>query len=178
MAILSGMYGAVRADTDIVSTVTNWSLDNNINIHSYNASNTKGMSGKLKGIRSCSGSFSGLSGVPPIKPGQRFSFTGFTGPTNGIQGHTTGTTYTIKALASTITINWNYGDYSPINWQVQWSSDYKEPGDELIPGTTGFEDISLPPVDTMVPSGEHTLIIGSRSRRSHRACNFVRRGRY
>jgi len=163
MATISGVFGAVRVDSGIVSTVTNWSLDNNINIHSYNASNTKGMSGKLPGIRSCSGSFTGLGGAPPIRPGQRFSFTGFTGPSNGVAGNTAGTTYTVKAIASNITINWNYGDYSTINWQVQWTSDYQEAGDELIPGATGFIDSSLPPVNTMVPSGSCTLIVGSRS---------------
>jgi len=153
MAIISGMFGAVRVDSGIVSTVTNWTLDNNININSYNASNTRGYSGKIPGIRSCSGSFAGLGGVPPVKPGQRFSFIGFTGPANGMVGSTAGTTYTVKAIVNNITINWNYGDYSPINWQVQWISDYKEAGDELIPGSTGFIDTSLPPVDTMVLLG-------------------------
>ena len=115
MAIISGMFGAVRVDSGIVSTVTNWTLDNNININSYNASNTRGYSGKIPGIRSCSGSFAGLGGVPPVKPGQRFSFIGFTGPANGVVGSTAGTTYTVKAIVNNITINWNYGDYSPIN---------------------------------------------------------------
>jgi hypothetical protein len=161
MAIISGMFGAVRVDSGIVSTVTNWSLDNSIVVNSYNASNTRGYSGKIPGIRSCSGSFSGLGGVPPVKPGQRFSFIGFTGPTNGVVGTTAGATYEVKAIVNNITINWNYGDYSPINWQVQWISDYKEAGDELIPGNTGFTDISLPPVDTMIPAGSCTLTVGA-----------------
>jgi hypothetical protein len=161
MAVISGMYGAVKVNTGIASTITNWTLDNNININSYNASNTRGYSGKIPGIRSCSGSFSGLGGVPPVRPGERFKFIGFTGPANGVLGNTTGSTYQIMALVSNITINWNYGDYSPINWQVQWASDYQQVGDELIPGNTGFQDISLPPVDTMVPAGNCTLVVGS-----------------
>ena len=160
MSTISGMHGSVRVDSGITSTVTNWTLDNNINIHSYNASNTRGYSGKLPGIRACSGSFSGLGGSPPLRPGQRFKFTGFVGPSDGVLGNKAGTTYTITAIAQIITINWNYGDYSPINWQVQWISDWKARGDELIPGNTGFYDNSLPPVNTMIATGDCTLKIG------------------
>jgi hypothetical protein len=161
VAVISGVYGTAKVDTGVVSTVTNWTLDNNININSYNASNTRGYSGKIPGIRSCSGSFTGLGGMPPVKPGQRFAFTGYTGPQSGILGDLVGNTYSVKAIVNNITINWNYGDYSPINWQVQWMSDYQVAGDELIPGNTGFLDTSLPPVDTMVPSGDCTLVVGS-----------------
>jgi hypothetical protein len=159
MATITGVYGAVRTDDGIVSTVTNWTIDNSMEIQSYTASNTSGMAAKLPGLRSANGSFAGLGGIPPILPGEEFVFEGFTGGMNAdgdMDPEADGNIYKVRALCTQATITLNYGTFEPINWQVTFNSNYHDTGDELIVTEGNFKDISIPTATVM--DGSHTII--------------------
>lgn len=66
--------------SDTVSTVQDWSLDNNVETNSFVASNTGTYNVKSAGKRSASGKFTGIGAFPPLNPGNRFLFRGFLGP--------------------------------------------------------------------------------------------------
>lgn len=151
--------GLANGSNQIVSSVTSWSMENTVNSVEYTASNTRGYRGTLEGLHSCTGSFAGLGGCPPIAPGQRFKFTGFVGPKNSTIDSEEGQVYQVAAVANSVQIAINYGMSNPITWTVQWQSDYQVPGDELQVSTSGFWDYSIPPVSTMMPSNTKNLEI-------------------
>jgi len=167
----------------MVSSMTSWSLENTINTISYQASNTRGYAGKVKGLHSATGTINGLGGLPPIAPGQRFRFFGYVGPNNSQVGSRLGTVYRIAALANNVAINISYEGTTPISWSVGWQSDYQLDGDELVPFEAtdamdntfndpvvpgsppgaGFWDLTTPPCDLLMPSKNCALIISEKS---------------
>lgn len=151
--------GLDNGSHQIVSSVTSWSMENTVNSVEYIASNTRGYKGALEGLHSCTGSFSGLGGCPPIAPGQRFKFTGFVGPKNSTIDSEEGQVYQVAAVANSVQIQINYGMSNPITWTVQWQSDFQSVGDELQVSQSGFWDYSIPPVSTMMPSNTANLVV-------------------
>ena len=153
----------------MVSTMTSWSFENTINTITYQASNTRGYAGKLKGLHSCTGNISGLGGIPPIAPGQRFRFYGFTGPSNAQLDNKVGTVYRIAAIANSVQIQISYQRDNPITWTVGWQSDWQWHGDELVAvryddvtrtfGEAGFWDYTKPPCDKLMPSDTCLMIV-------------------
>ena len=160
-------------DSNMVSAVQSWGLDVNATTQTYTASNMFGYNAKYAGVKSCSGSFQGIGAFPPIRPGNRFLFLGFVGPENAqdmmkVNGiyvpNTKGYVYQVAAVATNVSININYSTFAPITWQIQWQSDYKNPGDELwVVGTPavelGFYDETDPPCGEVMASRTHTLEI-------------------
>lgn len=144
----------------IVSSMTSWSLDNTITPIEYAASNTHGYKGKLKGLHDASGNISGLGAIPPLAPGQRFRFYGFTGPKDGIVGSTNGIVYAITAIVNSVQIQVSYQWNSSITWSVGWQADWHQNGDELIKfDSAGFWDYSDIPCCELMPSTKKTLEI-------------------
>jgi hypothetical protein len=68
--------------SNMVSAVQSWGLDLTAQTQTYTASNLLGFNAKYAGAKSCSGSFQGVGAFPPVRPGDRFLFLGFTGPEN------------------------------------------------------------------------------------------------
>ena len=147
---------AAAGGGDTVSSVTSWSLENNMQPIEYGASNTRGYKGKLEGIHSCTGNIAGIGGIPPIAPGQRFRFYGFVGPSNGMLDNVYGQVYCITAITTSLQIQINYQMSQPITWTIQWQSDYQQEGDELQAyadsAGKGFWDYTRPPISTLLPS--------------------------
>jgi len=129
MAIGSGL--AAAGGGRMLSSVTSWSMENTINTITYQASNTRGYAGKIGGLHSCTGSISGLGGIPPRPPGERFRFFGFLGPRTGQLDDVHGTVYSVYAIANNVSIDISYEMSTPISWTVAWQSDWQVPGDEL-----------------------------------------------
>lgn len=164
-----------------VSSVTSWSLENTVTTVPFIASNTRGYKGQLEGLHSCTGNISGLGGLPPIAPGQRFKFLGYVGPTSGRLNDLVGHVYSITAIANSVQVQINYQMSNPITWTIGWMSDWKYDGDELLhnqyrrdtvssdvwtavtESITGFWDYTQPPTATMMPSNSCNLVIGDRT---------------
>ena len=159
--------------SNMVSTMQSWTLDVNAATQTYTASNLLGYNAKYAGVKSCSGTIKGIGAFPPIRPGDRFLFMGFVGPENANDkmlineikyDNVNGYVYQVAALATGITININYGTFSPITWEVQWQSDYRISGDELwVVGTPknhrGFYDYTDVPCGEELPSQTYTMEI-------------------
>ena len=102
--------------SNTVSGIQSWTLDNNTATQSYTASNTRGFNAKITGIRSCAGRIRGAGGFPPLTPGSRFLFRGFSGPESGnLEAENggldiSGYVYQIAALVNNVTIT---GDEIP-----------------------------------------------------------------
>lgn len=146
----------------IVSSITSWSLDNSISPIEYTASNTHGYRGKLAGLHDATGNIAGLGAIPPIAPGQRFRFYGFTGPKNGAVKSTDGLVYAITAIANSVQINVSYQWNNPIMWTVGWQADWHQEGDELTVTDgegSGFWDYTKVPCCALMPSKTKNLRI-------------------
>lgn len=144
----------------IVSTMTSWSLDNTISPIEYAASNTHGYKGKLKGLHDATGNIAGLGAIPPLAPGQRFRFYGYTGPTDGVVGSSKGIVYAITAIVNSVQIQVSYQWNSPITWTVGWQADWHQKGDELnVFDDYGFWDYTEIPCCELMPSTTKTLEI-------------------
>ena len=170
-AILGANY------SNMVSAVQSWTLDVTAQTQTYTASNMFGFNAKYAGVKSCSGTITGIGAFPPVRPGNRFLFLGFVGPDNGqekilengtYQYNKLGYVYQVAAVATSISVNINYSTFAPITWSVQWQSDYKNVGDELwVVGTPcerpedalGFVDTTDPPCGEAMASRTHTLLI-------------------
>jgi hypothetical protein len=150
------------AEPRIVSSMTSWTLENNINPIEFSASNTRGYKGKLAGLHDASGNISGLGAVPPLGPGQRFRFYGYTGPSNGLDRNTDnsfnnkGIVYAITAIVNSVQIQVSYQWNNPITWTIGWQADWHEEGDELwqfdAEDELGFWDFSKLPCCSLMPS--------------------------
>lgn len=158
----------------MISSMTSWTMEDTVAPITYQASNTRGYQGKLAGARSCTGNLNGLGGIPPIAPGQRFRFYGFTGPTNGQLDNTIGTVYRIAAIANSVAINISYERTTPITWSVGWQSDWQVAGDELVPFSDptstvatdknkGFWDYTKPPCETLMPSDTCLMVVNQKA---------------
>lgn len=144
----------------IVSSITSWSLDNTISPIEYTASNTHGYRGKLAGLHDATGNIAGLGAIPPIAPGQRFRFYGFTGPKDGAVKSENGLVYAITAIANSVQINVSYQWNNPITWTVGWQADWHQEGDELtVTDGHGFWDYTNVPCCALMPSKTKNLRI-------------------
>lgn len=151
----------------IVSSITSWSLDNTISPIEYRASNTRGYSGKLAGLHDATGNIAGLGAIPPLVPGQRFRFYGFTGPSNGVVDNPKGTVYSITAIVNSVQIQVSYQWNSPITWTVGWQADWQQDGDELdVSYGNGFWDYTSIPCCQLLPSKKYKLAIYERGSNS------------
>ena len=170
---LPAILGADYSNT--VSAVQNWSLDNNTETQSYVVSNTNSYNAKYAGKRSCSGKFAGIGAFPPLNPGDRFLFRGFIGPENGSDRNKDNTlnykgyVYQIAAVVTSIGVNINYGTFAPIQWNVNWASDWQASGDELLAfgipvESRGFYDLTDPPCGEDIPSTTCTMRLGKTRR--------------
>ena len=161
--------------SNTVSGIQSWTFDNNTSTQSYTASNTRGFNAKIAGIRSCAGRIRGVGGFPPLTPGSRFLFRGFSGPESGnLEAENggldiSGYVYQIAALVNNITISIDYGSFAPITWEVGWMSDWQGPGDEFltfgiptedITNALGFFDMTSPACGSVIPSTTCMLRVG------------------
>lgn len=80
---LNGILGAING----VSTVRNWRVNRQASLQSFVASNTKGMTGSLKGNEDWSGSFSQYGHTPAHLPGDEVTFLGSIDGVKGVSGN-------------------------------------------------------------------------------------------
>lgn len=135
MTILSGKFGVVNS----YSTVRNWSINDVVSPQRFIGSNTKRGTGRRKGVRSWTGSFSAYGAVPTALPGSSFTFTGYTGPTNGISG--AGVTYSGTAFVDSVAVTWNWGSGSILSHVVNFSGHLA-----LTKGSASTTDVTDPDV--------------------------------
>jgi len=151
------------APPTILSSITSWSLENQVTAIEYAASNTRGYKGKLEGLHDVSGNINGLGAVPPLAPGQRFRFFGFTGSSRAVPYDGHGMVYGITGLVNSAQIQISYQWNSPISWSIGWQSDWQEDGDELLvmgpDEGRGFWDMTTVPCCELLPSKSKNLVI-------------------
>lgn len=108
MTVMSGALGVVGLSASTaLSTVRNWTLNQQIADLTYAASNTKAGTARLDGLLTWGGSFLVNGGTPPLMPRELFNFYGFTGSTTGVIG-TTGPLYQGQARCDSVAITWDW----------------------------------------------------------------------
>jgi len=182
--VLATSHAAYGDYSNTVSAIKSWKFENNVTLQSYAASNTRGFNAKYAGTRAATGSFDGIGGFPPLNPGDRFLFRGFVGPESGSSviriddtdyADISGFVYQIAAIVTSVGINMNYGTFAPIEWSINWQSDWQQNGEELLTlgipqedthlltnlqKAFGFYDHTDPPCGEAVPSTKCMLVVG------------------
>jgi len=116
MGVHSGKFGAV----DSVTTVRNWGIEQISASQPFVASNTKGGTGRRRGVKDWSGQYSCYGHTPPAMPGEFFDFEGYTAPDNDTWG-ANGLTYYGNAIVDSIALTLNFESSELFNFQTSFS---------------------------------------------------------
>jgi len=130
--VLSGTGAAV----DGVSTAFQWSAEVSAELQAYRASNTFGATGRVKGNKDWSGSYSAYGGEPAVMPGDAFNFVGSIDGADGITG---------PARVSQIELTWNIEEGSILSHTVSF-----EGNGVVTRGTSEAEDVTIPDVPSSI----------------------------
>jgi hypothetical protein len=103
MGIHSGYLGIING----LSTVREFTLNDNMEVKKFIASNTLSGSGRVKSIKSWGGSINLYGDIPPVMPSETFTFLGYTAPTTGVKG-TNGMRHTGTAIVDSVVLTWNW----------------------------------------------------------------------
>lgn len=140
MGAHSGKFGVVNGQ----STVRNWTINEVQEAKAYVASNTKGGTGRIKGVHDWSGSFGAYGGQPAAMPGETLAFAGYTAPNDNTVG-SDGQRYSGSAIVDSvaITLNWATGDI--LSYVLNFS------GNGALTKDTGlYSDATTPDVPPIV----------------------------
>jgi len=118
MSVHSGKFGVVNG----VSTVRNWTLEQVSASQAFVASNTRGGTGRRKGVKDWTGSYSCYGSTPPAMPGELFNFEGYTAPEDDQWG-SDGLTYYGQALVTQVALNLNFESSEIWNFQTSFGGD-------------------------------------------------------
>lgn len=130
MAVHSGRRSAVNG----ISTVRNWSVNDQHTPAQGVASNTAYGTLRRKGVHDWTGSFDRFGVVPEVMPGESFSFIGYTAPDDDISG--VGMRYSGTACVSQIALNMNWAGGEMISIQHDFA------GHLALTGTPGAAEIT------------------------------------
>lgn len=139
-----GVHSGKFAVLDGVSTVRNWSINDQMAMHEYVASNTLFGTGRVNGVHEWGGSFGIYGYEPSVLPGDFFSFLGYTAPSNDTTG--AGVRYSGSAVSENLKISWG--------WQgadiISATSDFK--GHLQLLHGSGIEryDVAVPTVPSVI----------------------------
>ena len=133
MGLHSGKFGVVNG----VDTVRNWSVNDQQTSNRFVASNTRGGSGRRRGVRSWAGSFGGFGGQPAVLPGEFFTFEGFTAPDNDASG--TGEVWSGTAYVDSMSMVWNWASGSLLEWTINFSGHLA-----LSHASGSLDDVTIP----------------------------------
>lgn len=150
MGAHSGRFGVVNNQ----HSIRNWQVSETSATKPYVASNTKGGRGRKRGTRDWSGSFTQYGIIPSLKPGQKFTFAGYTAPDDDTFG-SNGKTYSGPAIVESIalTVNWQSAD--PVQSVINFAGD-----GALTLGTGLYSDDTEPDVATPEDIRAGYLIVG------------------
>lgn len=112
----SGKFAVLNGQT----TVRNWNVNELNESKPYVASNTKGGTGRVVGVRDWNGSFGAYGGQPSLFPGDAFSFSGFLAADDDTEAGT-GQVLTGTAIIDSIAITWNWATAEIISYVANFS---------------------------------------------------------
>ena len=95
----SGEFAAVNGQ----AAVRKWNIARVLPLNEAKHSGTRGGTQRKKGVGSWTGGWTAEGGQPGVKPGEKFTFLGYSAPDNDTEGGT-GTTYTGVAVVSSVTL--------------------------------------------------------------------------
>lgn len=136
---LSGKFAVIDGVTDVM----NWSVSETSEPVEAVTSATKGGRRRSSGIKDATGSFTGKSGLPPVKPFQLFAFKGYSAPDDEIYG-SDGITVEGNIYAGSITVNMNFSASEDVNYGIDFSFDQ---GFQIL---TGFYEDTGPPLEASI----------------------------
>lgn len=103
MSVHGGKFGIVNG----ISSVRQWTIQDQISLLKAVNSATKGASARRKGIRSWNGSYNAYGGLPSVMPGESFTFAGYTAPNDDVLA-SDGVKYSGTAFVDSVAITWNF----------------------------------------------------------------------
>jgi len=103
MSAHSGKFGVVNG----ADTIRNWALEQTSASQPFVASNTRGGTGRRRGVKDWTGNYGSYGSLPPVMPGDEFAFEGYTAPDDDAWG-SDGLTYYGQALATQLALTLNF----------------------------------------------------------------------
>jgi hypothetical protein len=144
MSVLSGKYAAV----DGISTTTQWTLTDSSTPAEARTSNTRSGTSRVPGIRDWTGTMAGHGEYPPVMPGQKFNFIGYTAPYTGVF-NTPGDSVVGVGIVDEVTMTWDWTTSSLLSYTVSFASGEGQPISRAPDGTV--TDDTLPTLFSMCP---------------------------
>jgi hypothetical protein len=144
MSKRSGRWAVV----DGQSTVRQWGINILSEPKPYVASNTRGGTGRVRGVRDWNGSFGAYGHTPLLLPGEFFEFSGYTAPSDDTEGGS-GPIYTGPAIVDSLALVWNWGSGDIQSYTVNFSGNGEvEESDGTMsdvtePTVPPFDDVSI-----------------------------------
>lgn len=136
MGVHSGKFGVV----DGITTVQNWTVEDQITNVSGYASNTRFGPARRPGPQSWSGTFQQLGHTPTIMPGESIDFKGYIAPGSDVTGDV-GQCYLGTALVGQVVVNWDWAAANLINIQTTFAGHLA-----LTVAQSSYDDDSTPTI--------------------------------
>jgi len=119
MGVHSGKFAIVNGK----STMRGWTITHRSTNQPSVASNTRGGTFRLPGIRDWTGQVRLYGGMPAAMPNDVFTFTGFTAPDNDIGANPmTGEIYSGSCMVEQVVIRWNWASADPVNHEISFGA--------------------------------------------------------
>jgi len=114
-----GVHGGKFAVVNNQASMRSWTINDVFANPKAVASNTKSGHARRQGIHSWTGSFMQYGTVPTVLPGEKFTFTGFTCPTDDVSA--TGEHYTGTAIVDSIAMAWDWKSGAILSYTTNFS---------------------------------------------------------
>lgn len=118
MPVYGGLLGAVNG----IGSVQQWTINDDMDIHSMGASNTRGGKAKKQGTQHWSGTYIQFGANPLARmPGDVIAFEGYIEPSDNVSG--VGPGYSGNAMIDSIQIVWDWNTNAPVMITTSFSGD-------------------------------------------------------
>lgn len=148
-----GLHGGRYAVVDGFSNARNWTVTETSAPKTYVNSATRAGTGRKKGPKDWSGSFSTHGHTPIVMPASYFTFTGYTAPTSGLR-NSVGVTYSGSAIVDQVAISWNFESGDILGIQYSFSGN-----GALTEGTGTYVDTGAPDVTSVLDGAKIQRVI-------------------
>lgn len=116
MAVHSGKFGRINGK----GAVGEWTINDNLTFDKNRASNLRGGTQSIAGVKSWGGSYNAQGGQPGVMPGESFSFAGFTAPDDGTSDDD-GLGYSGTAYVASVVVTWDWATGVPLKHTVNFA---------------------------------------------------------
>ena len=141
MPVRSGKFGVINGQT----ALRDWSINDVSSPKKTVHSASRGGPQRFPGIIDFTGAFNCYGAQPVIMPGETFTFTGYTAPTNNERGGA-GPVRQGPAIVENVVINWNFEAADVLSHAVAFAAN----GEELEETSAAYTDTADPELNNAI----------------------------